>query len=463
MTDSDKQFSGLSREQKQDMLKRILDKRGGSRPSRVAREGGTSTPGATTKGAGRAGSVPESAYRIEKFPQYQRLHLQRVVAERGGIRNPFFQVNEGVPTATTVIDGRTVVNFAGYNYLGLNGHPRVSAAAMRAVETWGTSASASRIVSGEKPPHRELERALAELHGTEDAVVLVSGYTTNVTVIAALVGKRDLVCHDRLIHNSALQGARLSGAARYVFPHNDVEALDAYLAENRHHYERVLIVTEGLFSMDGDLCPLDRLVDLKKRHKALLMVDEAHSIGTVGATGRGVGEHFGVESRDVDVWMGTLSKTFAGCGGYVAGSSALVEMLKFSADGFVYSVGMPPPMAAASLEAARLLLEEPDRVRAVQNNGRYFLEAARRAGLDVGLGAGFNVLPVITGRSLLAARLSNYLLDQGISAQPVVHPAVEEQAARLRFFITCDHTEAQIDAAVAAVRAGFLELDSDSA
>lgn len=444
----------LSREEKQEMLKRILAKRGSGKAVKTANGAGTEEV--------RAGDeVPESAWRIDKFPQYLQLHLQRAVAERTGVRSPFFLVNDGVATNTTLIDGREMVNFSGYNYLGLNGHPRVVAAAAEAAARWGTSASASRIVSGEKPPHRTLERAIADLHGTEDAVAFVSGYTTNVSVVASLVGPKDLVAHDRLIHNSALQGARLSGATRHAFAHNDCDALDAFLTENRGHYERVLIITEGLFSMDGDICPLDRLIDIKRRHKALLMVDEAHSIGSLGAAGRGIGEYFDVAPSDVDVWMGTLSKTLAGCGGYIAGCSALIELLKFSSNGFVYSVGMPPPMAAASAEAIALMRAEPERVARLQANGRLFLETAKAAGLDTGLSAGFNVVPVIIGRSLAAARLSNALLDRGVSVQPVVYPAVEERLARLRFFITADHTAEQITSTVAIVAEELARLDAE--
>jgi 8-amino-7-oxononanoate synthase len=224
----------------------------------------------------------------------------------------------------------------------------------------------------------------------------------------------------------------------------------------------VLIISEGLFSMDGDAGPLDKLVELKRRHKALLMVDEAHSVGSMGATGRGIGEHLGLAPDDVDVWMGTLSKTLASCGGYVAGCSALVELLKFSANGFVYSVGMPPPMAAAATEALALMRAEPERVTRLQANGRLFLETAKAAGLDTGLSEGFNVVPVILGRSLAAARASNALLIRGISVQPVVYPAVEERAARLRFFITADHTADQIKQAIAAVAEEIARLDHEA-
>ncbi len=425
----------MNRHEKQELLKKILANR--------------SINCETIPAANK--EVSESLYRIEKFPQYLQLHIQREVAERAEIENPFFFVNDSICGAVTQIDGREVVNFSGYNYLGLSGHPKVIQTTAAAASRWGTSAGASRVVGGEKPPHRALERSLADLHGTVDAIVFVSGYMTNVSTIATLVGDGDLVVHDRLAHNSIVQGIQLSGASRRVFPHNDWQALDALLAETRSQFERVLIVSEGLFSMDGDLCPLDRLVEVKHRHKALLMIDEAHSIGAVGATGRGVGEHFSVAPGDVDVWMGTLSKTLAGCGGYVAGSIALVELLKFSASAFVYSVGMPPPMAAAADEALRLMLAEPERVERLRAAAARFLHGARDAGLDTGFSAGINVVPIIIGGSIPAVRLSNNLLKKGISVQPVIYPAVNENGARLRFFMNCDHTPDQIDGAILAL------------
>jgi 7-keto-8-aminopelargonate synthetase-like enzyme len=201
--------------------------------------------------------------------------------------------------------------------------------------------------------------------------------------------------------------------------------------------------------MDGDVCPLDRLVEIKRDFRALLMVDEAHSIGVLGARGRGVGEHFGIAGRDVDLWMGTLSKTLSGCGGYIAGSSALIELLKFTAPGFVYSVGMPPALAAASRAALDCMLREPERVERLRANGQLFLEQAKEHGLNVGLSQGFNIVPVITGRSVLAARLSNNLLKRGINVAPIIYPAVEERAARLRFFLSSAHSDDQIREAVA--------------
>ena len=302
----------------------------------------------------------------------------------------------------------------------------------------------SRLVSGERPIHRQLERALADLYQVDDAVTFVSGHATNVSTIGYLFGPRDLVLHDELIHNSVLQGIQLSGARRLPFPHNDWQALDRILADQRRHFERVLIVLEGIYSMDGDYPDLPRFVEIKRRHHAFLMVDEAHSLGVMGRRGHGIREHFGLAGTDVDIWMGTLSKTLAGCGGYIAGETALVEHLKFLAPGFLYSVGMPPPVAAASLAALEKMQRVPERVATLQARGQFFLEQAKAAGLDTGLCAGLSVVPVITGSSLRATRLSEALFRRGINVQPILYPAVPEKAARLRFFLCCGHTEGQI-------------------
>jgi 7-keto-8-aminopelargonate synthetase-like enzyme len=292
---------------------------------------------------------------------------------------------------------------------------------------------------------------LASFIGTEDAVCLVGGHATNETTIGHLFGPGDLIVHDALAHNSIIQGAMLSGARRRPFPHNDYTALDQLLTDIRREYRRVLIVVEGVYSMDGDFPDLPRFVDVKQRHKALLMVDEAHSMGTMGPHGRGIGEHFAVDPPDVDIWMGTLSKSFGSCGGYIAGSRELIEYLKYTAPGFVYSVGMPPSNAAAALAALRLIEEEPERVARVQSRSRTFLRLAKARGLNTGLSSSTPVIPVIVGNSLHSLQLSRRLFERGINVQPILYPAVEEHAARLRFFITACHSEAQIEQTVAAV------------
>lgn len=388
------------------------------------------------------------AFDFSTLDDYKQLRIHRAAADMMGIDNPFFRPHEGLASGRTRIDQRDYLNFASYNYLGLNGHPRVAEAAKAAIDRYGTSVSASRLVAGERPVHQELEQALAAVHGTEAAVAMVSGHATNVTTIGTLMGPKDLVLIDALIHNSVSEGARLSGAARMTFPHNDWRAVSDLLAKVRHQYRRVLIVIEGLYSMDGDHPDLARFVEVKAEHDAWLMVDEAHSLGVLGATGRGIAEMAGVDPRTVELWMGTLSKTMSGCGGYIAGSASLVEYLKVKAPGFVYSVGLSAPLAAAAVASLEVMREEPWRVARLHENGMHFLEAARAAGLDTGLSMGYAVVPVIVGDSAQAAVLADRVFRRGLNALPIIYPAVPEKAARLRFFITSDHTAADIDEAV---------------
>lgn len=389
-------------------------------------------------------NVPEAFTRFDRHPGFEKMLVPKAAADRLGLRNPFFIAHDGVAGAVTRIDGREYINFSSYNYLGLSGHPAVNKAAKDAIDRYGTSASASRLVAGERPIQRELEEALADLYEVEDCVVFVSGHATNVSTIGYLFGPKDLVIHDSLIHNSVLEGIKLAGSARRSFPHNDTAALDGILAEIRGQFERVLIVVEGHYSMDGDIPDLPALIDIKRRRQAFLMVDEAHALGVLGETGKGIREHFGVQGKDVDIWMGTLSKTLAGCGGYIAGERALVEHLKYAAPGFVYSVGIAPPLAATSLAALRIVLKEPERVARLQENGRMFLKLAKESGIDIGASQGFAIAPAIIGSSLKAAKLSNQLFERGINVQPIVYPAVEEKAARLRFFVSASHHDMQI-------------------
>ena len=386
-----------------------------------------------------------------EFPEYRLLQSRLEELERHGLENPYFRAHAGNTGATAIIDGREVLNFANYNYLGLSGDPRVNAAAEAAIRQYGTSVSASRLVSGERPIHRELEQELASFLGVEDCIAFVGGVTTNVSTIAHLVGPGDVVLCDELLHNSAMQGALFSGAHRLTFPHNDFSAAERLLGELRTKYRRALIIVEGVYSADGDIPDLEAFVALKRRHEAWLMVDEAHSIGVLGATGRGIAEHAGVSPRVVDLWMGTLSKSLASVGGYIGARRELVEYLKYTAPGFVFSVGMAPSNAAAALEALRILRREPERVARLHGNARLFLALARARGLDTGASSGSPIIPVIIGDTVRAVRLSQQLLERGINVQPMIAPAVPESAARLRFFVSSTHTIAQIHQTVDVV------------
>ena len=405
--------------------------------------------------------IDERFTRFDQLPGYQQLSMMRQGGAQLGIPDPFFKVHESNAGATTRIAGRECINFASYNYLGFSGHPTVNRAAIAALEHYGSSVSASRVVSGERPIHQELETALADTYGVEDAVVFVSGHATNVSTLGYLLSPRDLVLHDEYIHNSTLVGTQLSGARRMSFAHNDPGALEALLVRQRHQFERVIIVIEGLYSMDGDAPDLARFVDIKQRHQAWLMVDEAHSFGVMGEHGLGLREHCSVAAQDVDIWMGTLSKSLAGCGGYIAGCRALVETLRYFAPGFLYSVGMPAQVAAPALTALQLMRDEPERLARLRHISRYFLNRAQAMGLDTGTSIGLAVVPVILGSSILAAQLSEALLRQGINVQPILHPAVPEKSARLRFFFSCEHTEVQVEQTLEALESALAKLNRE--
>ncbi len=389
------------------------------------------------------------------------LDLLRRAAGALEMPTPYFREHQGVAGATTAIGDRTYDNFASYNYLGLNGDPRVSGAAKAAIDRYGTSVSASRLASGERPLHRELETELAAVYRAERCLAFVSGHATNVTVIGHLVDRDDVILHDALSHNSILQGALASGARRIAFPHNDLDELERLLAAARPRAKRVLVVVEGHYSMDGDVPDLARIAALARRYRASLMVDEAHSLGVLGARGLGIAEHAGVDPSCVDVWMGTLSKSLCGSGGYVAGPRGLIDYLQHTAPGFVYSVGLAPPLAAASLAALRLMLAEPWRVARLQANARLFRDAARAQGLDVGASVGAAIVPVMVGSSVTAARLAEALFQQGVNVQPIIYPAVPERAARLRFFISALHEEDALLRAASAAAAALRRIESE--
>src|SRR5438105_4672083 len=388
---------------------------------------------------------------VSELEGFREIRMIREAAEFLGISDPFFRVHEGIAGAETVIDGRSFINFASYNYIGLNGHPDIVSAAQAAIDRYGTSVSASRPVSGERPLHRDLEQALARVHGTEDCVVLVGGHSTNVTVIGHLLGRDDVIVHDALIHNSIVQGAILSGARRVPFPHLDHEAADRLLRETRPRGGHALLVIEGHYSMDGDVPDLPAFIAAARRNRAWLMVDEAHAPGVLGPRGFGNRGRFGVDPAEVDIWMGTLSKSLVSCGGYIAGRKELIDYLKRMAPGFVFSVGMAPPAAAAALAALEILEAEPERVARLNQRAALFLRLVREGGLDVGGSIGAAIVPIITGSSIRAARLAQAMFQRGINVQPILYPAVPERAARLRFFLTADHTEAQIREAVAVL------------
>ncbi len=381
---------------------------------------------------------------VDDFAGYRALRRRFQDLEATGMELPFFQPRDGVSHSVIRREGQSLISFSGYNYLGLNGHPAVLSAAKNAIDKYGTSASASRIVAGQIELHGELEQKLARFLGTEDALIFISGYLTNVSVISHLLARPDAVIYDSGAHNSIITGARLSGAKTFTYENGDWEGLDSLLHKERSGFRRGLIVSEGVYSMDGQILDLGRALDIKKRHDVLLMVDEAHSLGNVGATGRGVCELHGLPASSVDVLMGTLSKTLASSGGYIAGDRGLIEYLRFLCPGLIFSVGLSPPDTAAALAALEVLEREPHRPKRLRERARYFRQVARENGLQVGGGEESPVASLIVGDDKLAMLLSQRLFDKGLDVQPIVRPAVSASTARLRFFITANHTEEQI-------------------
>ncbi len=405
----------------------------------------------------RFNNYPPEYSQFELTSEY--LNLKQDLAEAKQIGNSFFIPHQGISADTTKIDDRILINYASYNYLGMSGDITITQAAQKAIELYGTSVSASRIVSGEIPLHRELETEIAEFLDTEAAIVYIGGHPTNVSTIGHLFGNKDLILCDSLSHNSIRQGCQLSGATVIEFPHNDCRQLAEILEQHRHKHQKVLIAIEGVYSSDGDIAPLPEIIGIKKRYSAMLMVDEAHSIGVLGNTGRGIREYFDIDSKDVDLWMGTLSKSFASCGGYIAANRAIVEYLKYTSPGFVFSVGMSPANAAAALASLRLLKQEPERVVKLQQNARLFLNLARDRGFNLGNSQDTPIVPIIIGSRSQALYLSQLMFRQGIHVQPMVYPSVPKNGARLRFFLSCTHTEEQIRETITILKQEIVKLD----
>jgi 8-amino-7-oxononanoate synthase len=389
-----------------------------------------------------------TAAATDPFPECAALEERLAGLEAAGLENPFLLANERVQNRVARLGGRNVTSFTSFDYLGLAGHPDVTAAAKAAIDRFGCSASASRMVGGNNTILDSLDEELAQFLGAERAVVFPCGYGTNASVFNHLFAEGDLILYDELAHNSIMQGANASKAGRRSFRHNDHAQLDGLLRDLRSQYRRVVIAIEGVYSMDGDYPDLPEFIEVKKRHDALLYVDEAHSLGTMGPGGRGICDFFDVDPSEGDLWMGTISKALGAGGGYLAGSDRLIRYLGFTTPAFVFSTACSPPNAAAALEGLRVIQREPWRVTRLRERSELFLKLAQDCNLDTGSSRDTPVIPVIVGSSTRAIQVSQMLLERGINARPILYPAVRETAARVRFFVTAEHTEEQIVGAV---------------
>ena len=382
--------------------------------------------------------------RFEDSPEYQAFEKRYQSLMGEGQENPYFVAHDSPLLDKSYVDHQWMLDFGSYNYVGMSGRQETKDAAKAAIDQYGTSASGSRLLAGEKTLHKELEAAIAQWKHTETALVLVGGHSTNVTCVGNFCGKGDLIVYDAIAHNSIEQGCRLSQATAKPFPHSDVAALESILRNQRHKFGKVLIVIEGAYSMDGDIAPVPEFVKLKKKYGCFLMVDEAHSACVIGETGGGVDEYFGLAPDDIDIKYGTLSKGLGTCGGYLAGSHAIIDYMRYNLPGFVFSVGISPALAAASLEAIRLLQRDPSIVQRLHRNIRCFMEEAHKRNLNTCLAGETAILPILVGRDEDAWELSNRLRKKGVIVPPAVYPAVPKNKARLRFCVISEHQPEQI-------------------
>ncbi len=358
-----------------------------------------------------------------------------------------FRILEDEQKAHTTVDHRSVVNLSSNNYLGLTTHPRLRAKALEAVQRYGVGTGSVRTIAGTMDLHMELERKLADFKKVEAVVVFQSGFTANAGTVSAILTKEDVVISDELNHASIIDGCRLSRATIKVFPHKDVDAARRIIKE-LPATQRRLLITDGVFSMDGDLGALPDLCALAEETGCIMMVDDAHASGVFGKNGRGTIDHFGVHGR-VDVQVGTLSKAIGALGGYVAGTRNLIEFLYHRARPFLFSTSHPPAVAAACIAAIDVLLEEPQIMERLWENTRFFQSGLERMGFDTGISES-PITPVIAGDSAKANALSDRLFQEGVFAQAIGYPTVPREKARVRTIVTATHTQADLQYALDA-------------
>ncbi|MEU1998587.1 aminotransferase class I/II-fold pyridoxal phosphate-dependent enzyme [Nocardia gamkensis] len=391
---------------------------------------------------------PDVAAAVQKRAMIASLYEQTQLV------NPLFLPRTG-PNDTVIhvteprLAGTDLVNFSAYNYLGLANHPRVVDGAKKALDQYGASASASRIVAGEIPLYEELERRLAGIYGVGDAMVTTSGYLTNAGVIGFLLGDGDVAVCDSLIHGSVISGVQWSGARRINFRHNDPESLRSVLRTSRSGFDRALVVLEGHYSMDGTVGRIEELAAIAREYDCAVMVDEAHSFGVFGAKGHGIREHYGLPGDAVDIWMATLSKALGSTGGFVAADADLIGAMKSSAPGVAMLTGAPAPAAiGAALAALDVLEREPERLTRLWANAALFHGALSERGVNLGVSHGTPIVPVIVPGEIRAGYVSSTLLENGVYSGLISSPAVPAGQERLRFFITSEHTEEQLNKTV---------------
>jgi len=388
----------------------------------------------------------------EKRTQFLADELEQM--RRQGLFRPL-RVLDSAQDTEVIVDGNRVLNLSSNNYLGLTTHPRLKTAMIEATEKWGAGSGAVRTIAGTMTVHQDLERRLAEFKHTEASLVFQSGFTANLGVLQSLVKEGDVIISDELNHASIIDGIRLSKAERSIFKHRDMDDLERHLEQHRDKRVK-LVVTDGVFSMDGDIAPLPAIVERAERFGALVMVDDAHASGVMGKNGRGSVNHFGLDGR-VDLQMGTLSKAIGVLGGYVAGAQTVRDFLIHHARPFLFSTSHPPGVAAACIAAIDVLLAEPERIDRLWKNTKRFKDGLKRLGFETGASQ-TPITPVIVGKGAVAMDFSDRLFKRGVFAQGIGFPTVAEGRARIRTIVTSMHTDAQLDRALEAFASAGKEL-----
>jgi glycine C-acetyltransferase len=388
----------------------------------------------------------------EKRTQFLADELEQM--RRQGLFRPL-RVLDSAQDTEVIVDGNRVLNLSSNNYLGLTTHPRLKTAMIEATEKWGAGSGAVRTIAGTMTVHEDLERRLAEFKHTEASLVFQSGFTANLGVLQSLVKEGDVIISDELNHASIIDGIRLSKAERSIFKHRDMDDLERHLEQHRDKRVK-LVVTDGVFSMDGDIAPLPAIVERAERFGALVMVDDAHASGVLGKNGRGSVNHFGLDGR-VDLQMGTLSKAIGVLGGYVAGPQTVRDFLIHRARPFLFSTSHPPGVAAACIAAIDVLLAEPERIDRLWKNTKRFKDGLKRLGFETGASE-TPITPVIVGKGAVAMDFSDRLFKRGVFAQGIGFPTVAEGRARIRTIVTSMHTDAQLDRALEAFASAGKEL-----
>lgn len=355
---------------------------------------------------------------------------------------------ESPPGPTIQRDGRSLINFASNDYLGLANDPRLKQAAITAIQAWGTGSTGSRLLSGHRSLHSQLETAIADWKQTEAALVFSSGYLANLGTITALVGQRDLILGDQYNHSSLKNGAKLSGAAYREYPHNNLEQLAQYLHQERSHYRRCLILSDSVFSMDGDLCPLPEIIALAESHDCMVLIDEAHATGVMGRTGSGCREYFHCQTAQI-VQMGTLSKALGSLGGYVAGTAQLIDFLRNRAASWIYTTALSPADTAAAIAAIQVIQQEPERLQNLWSNVQYFQTHLASIAHKL-LPSHSPILCVELDSPEQALALAQQLQNQGIFAPAIRPPTVP--TSRIRFTLMANHTQSQLQQAIKVLK-----------